>query len=80
MKTFISSATAFYILAPGEKLSRGKMNPDISRMYVIYQDNLIWTYRYKWINGWEKPTDDVFSTENDALNSAYDHFLLSKIK
>lgn len=77
MKTFISAATAFYILSPGERLSADKVNPNISRMYVIYKKEGGWIFRYKWHKDWEITTNEVYQNENEALNGAYAHFLKS---
>ena len=78
MKTFISAATAFYILSPGEIFDKSKINYDVNRMYIIYYKENGWKYRHKSFTGWDEPLQENFDTENEALNAAYNHFLSNK--
>ncbi len=77
MKTFITSATAFYTFAPGEPFSSDRLNTDINRMYVVWPEGEVWRVKYRFHRGWEEITVQRFDTENAAFCFAYDHFLNS---
>ena len=77
MRKFFTSATAFYMLGPGEVLRQADINRDFNRKYVIWHADGVWKVRHNWHHGWEDITQGDFETENAAFNFAYEHFLRS---
>jgi len=75
MRKFISAATLFIMLGPGEKLKKSDIYGESNRIYVTWPVDNIWKVKYRWSGEWEDITDNDFASEAEAFNFAYDHFL-----
>ncbi|RTY58761.1 hypothetical protein EKL29_07975 [Pantoea sp. YU22] len=74
MRTFISGV-AFYMLDEGERLTRAQVYSNQHTCgYVIWPRDGKWDVRKMGLRGWEKITDKLFDTENEALVFAYDKY------
>lgn len=66
MRTFTMSATNFYFMNRGEKLTSHQQFA-ASIMYVIWPRGKKWDLRYKRHNGWEEIHSGLFESENEAF-------------
>ncbi|MBZ6385092.1 hypothetical protein [Pantoea piersonii] len=74
MRTFISGV-AFYMLDEGERLTRAQVYSNQHTCgYVIWPREGKWDVRKMGLRGWEKISDKLFDTENEALVFAYDKY------
>ena len=74
MRTFSMSATNFYFMNRGEKLTVQQMY-SAGTIYVIWPRGEKWDLRYKRHKGWEEIHNGLFDTENEAFLFAHQHFI-----
>jgi len=76
MRKFVSAGVAFYMLDPGEQLTKHEVyhRYDPAR-FVIWPRGDKWDVRQRVGKEWMAISDQLFDTENAAFNCAYDHFL-----
>lgn len=73
MRKFVSAGAAFYMLDPGERLTKHEV---YQRYHPVRF--LIWPRRGQWDvlervgNEWVRLTDQLFDTENEAFVFAYE--------
>lgn len=72
---FTSGAATFYLMQGGERLQKHHIYGDYNQIYVVWPAGEKWAVRFRWGKGWEEITDSKFSTQNEAFNFAYDHYL-----
>jgi len=71
----MSAGTAFYVLAPGESLTKHEIyHQYYPAQYVIWPLAEGWDVRKMGPQGWQKISGTLFETENAAFNFAYEHF------
>jgi hypothetical protein len=74
MRTFTMSATNFYFMNKGEKLTTDHQFA-ASAIYVIWPRGGKWDLRYKRHNGWEEIHNGLFESENEAFVFAHQHLI-----
>ena len=75
MRKFITGGTIFFMLGPGERLTTEHVKGDYSRQYVTWPEGGTWKIRHRYYKGWEVITDAMPTSENEAFNIAYQHFI-----
>jgi len=81
MWRFVSAATAFYLLAAGESLTKHEIyHRYYPARYVIWPRADGWELREMGPHGWQKISDSLFETENAAFNFEYDRFCYEQDK
>lgn len=75
MRKLITGGTIFYMLDPGERLTSEHLYCDYSRQYVTWPKDGTWKIRHRYYKGWEVITDAEPTSENEAFNIAYQHFI-----
>lgn len=74
MRKFVSGV-AFYMLDPGERLTNAELYHRYHDCrFVIWPRDGKWDVREMGFRGWDKITDRLFDSENEAFNFAYDKY------
>ena len=75
MRKFVSGGAAFYMLDAGERLTKNEVfHRYHPARFVIWPRGNKWDVREMGLHGWEKITDKLFDSENEAFVFAYDKF------
>lgn len=75
MRTFKDRGFAFYFLELGEALPNIYAKGDFTGGYVIWPREIgKWDIRYKFSPEWERITDRLFDTEQEAFAFAFEHY------
>lgn len=74
MRTFTMSATNFYFMNRGEKLTTHQQFAACT-IYVIWPRGDKWDLRYKRHNGWVEIHHGLFESENEAFVFAHQHLI-----
>lgn len=75
MRKFSMSASTFYFMDRGEKLTETEVYSGGGRQYVIWPRGDKWDLRYRWGQDWETLHPSLFETENDAFLFAHEHLI-----
>lgn len=75
MRRFVSGAAAFYLLDPGERLTKRELfHLNHPVRFVIWPRRDKWDVLERVGNEWVRLTDRLFDSENEAFMFAYEKF------